>query len=314
MRALVVTNMYPHAHDPARGSFVRDQVEALRHLPDTEVEVFAFTSAGTSSYIRAARDLRQRYRGARFDIVHAHLGLTIWPSLAIPARAHVVTLHGTDLAHPRSRLITAAGLPFVDLAAPVSEDLMRMLPRTVLRGEVAVLPCGVNTDRFRPIDRAEARRSLGLDPQRPHLLFPADPARSEKRYDRALRLAGDVPLLALGNVEPAEVPLWVNAANAVLVTSERESFGLAALEALACDVPVLSTPVGVAPEVLRDIERAHCGPFAIAAWRSVLEPLLADPDPRVRGRHVAERYSAARMAVRVRAEWARLLGSGASAI
>jgi glycosyltransferase involved in cell wall biosynthesis len=308
MRALVVTNMYPHEHDPARGSFVRDQVEALRRLPATEVEVYAFTSAGTRSYIRAARGLRRRYRGARFDIVHAHFGLTIWPSLVVAGVPHVVTLHGTDLVHPRSRVITAAGLPFVDLAAPVSESLMGLLPRGVIRGDVAVLPCGVNTDRFRPIDRAEARRELGLDNKRPYLLFPADPARPEKRYDRALELAADVCLLALGDVEPAEVPLWVNAANAVLVTSERESFGLAALEALACDVPVLSTPVGVAAEVLRGIEHTHCGPFELATWRSVLEPLLADPDPRIRGREVAERYSAARMADRVRAAWARLAG------
>jgi teichuronic acid biosynthesis glycosyltransferase TuaC len=308
MRALVVTNMYPRTLDPARGSFVRDQVEALRRLPATEVEVYAFRSAGTRSYVRAARELRRRYRGVRLDIVHAHFGLTIWPSLAVPGVPHVVTLHGTDLTHPRSRAITAAGLPFVDLAAPVSEALVAQLPRRVIRGRVAVLPCGVNTDRFRPIDRGEARRRLGLDERRPYLLFPADPARSEKRYDRARALAGDVPLLSLGDVEPAEVPLWVNAANAVLVTSVRESFGLAALEALACDVAVLSTPVGVAPEALPAIEHVHCGPFELAVWRRALEPLLSDPDPRVRGREVAERYSAARMAKRVRAAWARLTG------
>ena len=60
-----------------------------------------------------------------------------------------------------------------------------------------------------------------------------------------------MPLLTLGAVDPTEVPLWVNAANAVLVPSDREGFGLAVLEALACDVPVLATPVGIAPEVLR---------------------------------------------------------------
>ncbi len=56
-----------------------------------------------------------------------------------------------------------------------------------------------------------------------------------------------MPLLALGNVPPSDVPLCVNAANAVLVPSEREGFGLGVLEALACDVPVLATPVGIAP-------------------------------------------------------------------
>ncbi len=58
-------------------------------------------------------------------------------------------------------------------------------------------------------------------------------------------------LLTLGAVAPERVPLWVNASNAVLVPSEREGFGLAVLEALACDVPVLATPVGVHPEALR---------------------------------------------------------------
>ena len=75
----------------------------------------------------------------------------------------------------------------------------------------------------------EARKALGLDPGGRFLLFPADPDRPEKRYDRALAVAGDVPLLTLGAVEPERVPLWVNAANAVLVPSERESFGLAVL-------------------------------------------------------------------------------------
>ena len=50
------------------------------------------------------------------------------------------------------------------------------------------------------------------------------------------------------------MPLWINAANAVLVTSDYEGFGLAAVEALACDVPVLSTPVGIAPYALGGID------------------------------------------------------------
>ena len=57
------------------------------------------------------------------------------------------------------------------------------------------------------------------------------------------------------------MPDWVNAANAVLVTSENEGFGLVAVEALACDVPVLSTPVGVAPALLRGVEGCLAEPF-----------------------------------------------------
>ena len=54
---------------------------------------------------------------------------------------------------------------------------------------------------------------------------------------------------------------WMNAADAVLVTSDYEGFGMAAIEALACDVPVLSTPVGVAPYLLAGIPGCLCAPF-----------------------------------------------------
>src|SRR4029453_11324737 len=94
---------------------------------------------------------------------------------------------------------------------------------------VAVLPCGVNLERFRRMDRREARERLGLDPARPYLLFPPDPARPEKRFDRARALADalGVELLTYESRPPEEVPWLINSANAVLVTSEREGFGLA---------------------------------------------------------------------------------------
>jgi glycosyltransferase involved in cell wall biosynthesis len=116
-----------------------------------------------------------------------------------------------------------------------------------------------------------------------------------------------MPLLALGRVDPTQVPLWVNAADAVIVTSERESFGLAVLEALACDVPVLATPVGVAPEVLSGVAGAWCGEYEPARWREALDRVLGAKDPRVDGRAVAEPYSAERMAERVAAAWRSLL-------
>ena len=308
MRALIVTNMYPSAELPARGSFVRDQVEALRRVPDVELELFAFETAGPSAYPRAAPALRRRFGAVRFDIVHAHFGLTAWPALAARAAARAVTLHGTDLSHPRSRAITLAALRTCDLVATVSEPLSHEVPGWAVRGEVAVLPCGVDTTRFKPIPRAEARTALGLDPEAPVLLFPADPARPEKRHDLAQQLAGDVPLLTLGAVDPTEVPLWVNSANAVLVPSDREGFGLAVLEALACDVPVLATPVGIAPEVLHGVAGAYCGPFDLATWRAALEPHLSAPDPRIAGRSRAELFSAERMATRVVAAWRALAG------
>ncbi len=313
VRALIVTNMYPTVDRPELGSFVRDQVAALRRIAGVEVEMFAFPPGGMQSYVKAARALRHRFRGRRFDVVHAHFGLSAWPALAVRGDAHLVTLHGTDLVHPRSRPITLGALPLLDLTAAVSEELARLVPRWAARGDVAVLPCGVDMTRCRPIPRAEARAELGLHPDRPYLLFPANPARPEKRYDRAIELAGDVRLLTLGGVEPERVPLFVNAANAVLVPSEREGFGLAVLEALACDVPVLATPCGIAPTALSGIPGTFCGPFDAAVWRAALAPLLTAPDPRVEGRARAEQYSSDRMAERVVESWTALTAGDSGA-
>jgi glycosyltransferase involved in cell wall biosynthesis len=300
--------MYPTPARPALGSFVRDQVEALRRIDGVQIELFTFAPGGADAYLIAARELFRSHRAQRYDVVHAHFGLTAWPALAARGAAYAVTLHGTDLVHPRSRPITLAALPFMDLVATVSEPLETHLPRWATRGAKAILPCGVDLERFKPMPRAEARAALDLAPTGRYLLFPADPQRPEKRHDRALALAGDTQaeLITLGNVEPNRVPLYVNAANAVLVPSERESFGLAVLEALACNVPVLATPVGIAPIVLENLPGTLCTEFDPATWRAALEPQLSSPDPRIDGHARAERYDTDRMAAQVLAAWRTL--------
>jgi teichuronic acid biosynthesis glycosyltransferase TuaC len=302
VRALVVTNMYPTPERPALGSFVRDQVEALRRRGDVEVELFAF-SGGLSGYPRAARELRRRCRGRRFDVVHAHFGLSAWPAVAARLGPVVVTLHGNDLFHPRSNRLTRAILPLTALPAAVSREFSGLLRGAGVTRRVAVLPVGIDLERFRPIPRREARERLGLDPAGPYLLFPHDPSRPLKRYDRAVEAAGDTPLLNMGNVAPADVPYWINAANAVLVPSAAEGFGLSVIEALACGVPAFGTPVGIHPVALDGIAGAFCAPWDREAWRAALAPVLAAPDPRVDGRARAELFSADRMAARVVEAW-----------
>lgn len=315
LRALVVTNMYPTAERPAFGRFVRDQVEALRTLPGLEVSVFAFTGGGLGAYARAAAAARRRFAdGPRFDVVHAHFGLSAWAGLAVPARVHAVTLHGTDLSHPRSRMISLAALPLLDLVGVVSGELATRVPRwaPAKAGGVQVLPCGVDLGRFKPLPRAQARAELGLAPEGRYVLFPAAPARPEKRFDLARELVEyvgastgiELELLTLGAVDPERVPLYVNAADAVIVPSDREGFGLAALEALACDVPVLATPHGVAPDALAGVAGTVCAPFTLEAWGSALASHVTAENPRLAsGRAAAERYSSVTLARDVAAAW-----------
>jgi glycosyltransferase involved in cell wall biosynthesis len=302
VRVLVVTSLYPTAQHPERGRFVADQVEALRRIDGVQVEVFQFEPGG-ASFVTAARGLRRAHRRDRFDVVHAHHGLGGWTARALGRRAPlVVTFHGTDLEHRVVGRMSQALARIAALPATVSANLAhRRLPGAGRTQRVAVLPMGIDLDRFRPIARTEARTALGLDPAGRYLLFPADPARPEKRHDRAGALAAAVgaELLALGRVEPDRVPFWINAASAVVITSDREGFGLAALEALACDVPVLATDVGIHPLALAGIDGALCAPFDTEAWAALARAHLEAADPRVSGRARASLFGRDRMASRV---------------
>jgi teichuronic acid biosynthesis glycosyltransferase TuaC len=318
MRVLIVTNMWPTEERPALGMFVRDQVEALQAIDGLEVEVFAFApGGGARPYLEAARELRRRYRGQSFDVVHAHYGLSAWCALAIRGAPRVVTFHGTDLGHRYVRPLSRAVARLVDLPATASGSLARHADHGLAGAggdrPVAVLPCGVNLSRFQRIDRREARERLGLDPAGRYLLFPADPARPEKRHDRAAELAraAGAELLSYRATPPADVPLMINAANAVVVTSEREGFGLAVLEALACDVPALSTDVGIAPLALTGVQGALVAPYDRDRWLAAVRPHLDDADPRIEGRARAALFDSNRLAMRVFQAYRALTDAGA---
>jgi glycosyltransferase involved in cell wall biosynthesis len=309
VRALVVTNLWPSADAPHRGVFVADQVAALRRHAEVEVDVLAFPP-GPQALVRATLTARRRTGGTPYDVVHAHFGLAAWPALAARRGPVVVTLHGNDLFVRRSALATRVALPYTALAATVSRAFAANLPGAGTRRRVAVLPVGIALDRLRPIPRAEARARLGLDPTGPYLLFPHDPERPLKRFERARELAGDVPLLTMGGVPPDEVPYWINAANAVLVPSQDEGFGLSVIEALACNVPALATPVGIHPVALGGIDGALCAAWEPSMWRAALKPHLENADPRVDGRARASIFSADRMAERVIDAWRAVVADG----
>jgi teichuronic acid biosynthesis glycosyltransferase TuaC len=301
MRVLVVTNFVPDAAAPQRGRWVRDQVEQIRRH-GIEVEVLAFPP-GSSRYLPAALRLRRLLRRERFDLVHVHYGLTAWCGVLAGARPLLVSFHGTDVRHWLVGRLSRRLARRADLVAVVSralfspEDGRPGLPR--VPGS-AVLPCGVDLDRFRPVPRGAARRELGLDPDGRYLLFPANPGRPEKRADRAAEVAAaaGAELLTGGAIEPEQMPLWVNAANAVLVTSDYEGFGLVCVEALACDVAVLSTPVGIAPFALAGVDGALCAPYDAPVWAAAVRPHLEARDSRIEGGARAASLSAERMAER----------------
>ena len=262
LRILVVTAMYPCSERPGHGSFVEEQVRALRELGHSVHVVHIRSYRGRSEYLRGARTVRRLARAGGFDVVHAHYGLTALAALDHGGLPLFVTLHGSDVLGTRwQRLVSRFVCSRAATVIVVSEEIRRWI-------DGVVLPCGVDLERFRPLDRAAARRELSLDTEPRYVLFPFDPDRAVKRYDRAVsavrHLAGaGVPaeLLTVSGIPPDRMPLYYNASDVLLVCSDREGSPTVVKEALACNVPVVTTDVGDVRTLLGNVTGARvCDP------------------------------------------------------
>jgi D-inositol-3-phosphate glycosyltransferase len=152
--------------------------------------------------------------------------------------------------------------------------------------KIGVVPCGVDLELFCPMNPSTARRQLGFNPDDTLALFVGRfdsmkgldrllEAMSYLRHRRHLRLVivgGDglhtpegQKLLGLagtygveesiafiGRIEQKDLPVYYNAADVMVMPSYYESFGLVSLEALACGIPVVATPVGVMDTIIKD--------------------------------------------------------------
>ncbi|MFT4034579.1 MAG: glycosyltransferase family 4 protein [Patulibacter sp.] len=298
MRALIVSNMWPTDARPALGTFVRDQVEALRRRDDIDLTVVTFPPGG-ANYLRAAGRLR---RLGSFDVVHAHFGLTALPALAVRTERRGVTLHGTDLIAPRSRRVTTAVLPRYDVVGVPSAHALGLLPGSE-RHRAHVLPCGIDMHRFTQIERGEARRALGLDPSAPFALFPYDPTRSNKRHDLAVAASRGHDLVALGHEPRERMHLWLAAASVVLCPSTWETFGMSAAEAAACGTAVIATPTGAHGELLDPLPWCICEPFDLDRWSAAVDAALASDTQHADGYAHVMQWSSDAMAQRLVHAW-----------
>jgi D-inositol-3-phosphate glycosyltransferase len=180
--------------------------------------------------------------------------------------------------------------------------------------KIGVVPCGVNLELFRPEKKLLARRRLGFDPDDTILLYVGrfEPLKGLdillealaflKNFDR-LRLVivggdGDYnqahqPLrqkahdlgiaercLFTGPVEQLKLPPYYNSADALVIPSRYESFGLVGLEALACGCPVVSTPVGAMADRLRKARAVRVTPrMSPQSLAGEIQSLLAGEAP-----------------------------------
>jgi glycosyltransferase involved in cell wall biosynthesis len=263
MKVLVATSMYPSPERPAYGAFVKAQVEALQQA-GVEIELFVLNGRSRKlMYPRAVLELRKRLADGSIDLVHAHysyVGIVARTQWRVPV---VVSYCGDDLlgtVNPQGeqtrRLSVLAGRvlgQFVDAAIVKSGEMATKL----WRKDVHVIPNEVDFDTFRPVDRDRAREELGLDAKKKYLLFAANPAIPVKRYPLAQEVAArlreadpSIEMLVIHNETQDRLALYMSACDALVFTSYQEGSPNIVKQAMACNLPIVSTDVGDVREVI----------------------------------------------------------------
>ena len=238
-----------------------------------------------------------------YDIIHSHYWLS--GQMGTMARErwqvpHVLMYH--TLGMVKNHNCAEENEPALRIAAEkqLAQDCHRILASTVKEKEllvrhcdiaadkVGVVPCGVNLQRFQPVDRATARQKLGFEANESIILYVgrfaplkgierllnAVQKLEQRRLVRLVLIGGDGPhsdsyqtlqnkatalniqahVTFAGRIDQKELPPYYSAADVLVLPSHYESFGLVALEALACGTPVVATPVGAMEQIVHNGE------------------------------------------------------------
>ena len=260
----------------------------------------------------------------------------------------VTTLHGTDItlvgSDPSYRRVVAFSIEQSHAVTAVSESLKHDTMRAVgVRKSIDVVPNFLDCDEYSRVPSPPLR--MALSPDGLPIVLHVSNFRPVKRVDvvfdvfaRAYRevrarlvLVGDGPerellarrvatseladMVSFAGEQDDLVP-WLSSADVFLLPSSEESFGLAALEAMACEVPVVVSRVGGLPEVITDGETGFlCAPDDLDGMTARVAALLQDSALRERiGRaaaaHVRAHYCVNAVVPMYEAVYERVMRSG----
>lgn len=275
MRVLLVSNQRQKINGVGNPIMyrMRDALEKDERIDKVDFIPFENNCSSFMSIRRAAK---------KYDLVHIHFGgvyaLLIWIALIGLHVKKVITFHGTDI-HAKA-LKTAKGwkerlkiklnqkasflsIRLFDSCGFVAAEMIDYVPKClsyILQKKGFVQALGVNYEVFKPIDKEEAIRYLGLEDNKKYVLFSDVSNTSIKRRDIAEKvvkcLGGNYSLLIMCGVKPQEVPYYINASDFLLLTSDEEGSPNIIREALSLNKSVFSVEVGDAAKQLKGLQNS----------------------------------------------------------
>lgn len=265
MKVLHVTVNYPTPEYPIFGIFVKEQIESLQEI-GIECDLFYCNgqNKGFKKYITYVPKLWWRIIRGHYDIIHCHhvlsaiiLCLTGWP------------LFKKCIVSYQSRPEYEWGYTvFKIMKILFNAVIVKFEPGELHHKKIYYLPNGCNQKLFRPMDKMSCREQLGLDIKKRYLLFmdSSKKERSVKRVDRFNDVCDilisnyhyeDIEKIILRTSPRDLTPVYMNACDLYMMTSDIEGSPNSVKECMCCNVPVVSTPVGNVKEMIGDIPGSY---------------------------------------------------------
>jgi glycosyltransferase involved in cell wall biosynthesis len=314
--------MYPSAAAPDFGVFVQGlERELAARGHELARVVIDRRGGGKLRHLRlAARAVRAARRFGP-DVVYAHFLFPTGLAALFAARAAgaplVVTAHGQDVANltrypfvrPPTRRVVKGAAAVIAVSDWLRRELERSVPEAAAKAEV--IDCGVDLERFRPLERTGGARPaflcVGSLIERKNVIRLADAF--ARTGEGTLTFVGDGPLRpqlegragvsVTGYVAHDEVPRYLEGADVLCQPSLVEPFGQAALEALACARSVVATTIGGPPEFVPDGAGVLVDPRDVDALAEALRAAASLPVPNPVARAAAASHDVRAQAARV---------------
>ncbi len=264
MKVLHITPNYPTKEFPIFGIFVKEQVESLQKIGvDCDVLNCDGQNKGFKKYITYLPKIWWKSLFGGYDIIHCHHALSavlLWMTGA-PLFKNVVLSYQNDPSHEWGDLM------FKLFNLRFKKFIIKNPSPYLENHKFVYLPNGCNQDFFHPMDMMACRDKLGWNKTKQYIIYMDSNkgVRTQKRKDRfdeviALlnsKYGWNAEAVVMRNVDRPLVPLYLNAANLHMISSDFEGSPNSVKECMCCNTPVVSTPVGNVPEMIGDIEGAY---------------------------------------------------------